>query len=218
MLDTETTGLKRGPDGARLTEVAAFAVDLAARRIFARFNTLIDPGIPIPLEASEINGISDETVRGCPKFYQVWPRLEAFVRENCPTLEIIAHRASFDRGMIEDSLDRMGATNWPAWQWRDSIDLAKKTVPGLSSYALSDRPGVTGLRTVLGLGEATAHRAAGDAMTLCKLLGVLKDRNGGKPFDAWKGPAIAWVKPEKKSGKKQKKVTGEGTLNLFDRR
>ena len=56
-LDTETTGLSARA-GARLVEVAI--VDDSGTPLF---DSLINPGIPIPWGASSIHGISDSMVR-----------------------------------------------------------------------------------------------------------------------------------------------------------
>jgi len=59
--DTETTGVKTDKD--RIIEIAA--LDPFKERTFVSF---VNPGIPIPPEASAIHGIWDEDVKDKPTF------------------------------------------------------------------------------------------------------------------------------------------------------
>ncbi len=67
VLDTETTGLH---GTARIVEIAVLS---SSGEVL--LGTLLDPGEPIPGDASEIHGITDETVSGAPTFSQVLPTL-----------------------------------------------------------------------------------------------------------------------------------------------
>ncbi len=61
--DTETTGVR--PDKDRVIEIAAF--DPVQNRTFEK---LIDPGIPIPADATAIHHITNEMVADSPSFAQ----------------------------------------------------------------------------------------------------------------------------------------------------
>ena len=61
--DTETTGVR--PDSDRIVEIAAF--DPIQQRTFSQ---LINPGCPIPAEASAIHHITNEMVASAPSFMQ----------------------------------------------------------------------------------------------------------------------------------------------------
>lgn len=195
VIDTETTGLKRGAkEGARITEVALVVVDLGARKILGRFASLVDPGVAIPADITRLTGIRDADVRGQPTFADVWPRVVEMVERLCPTLDVVAHNASFDRGQLEDAQERVGllSCDWPRWRWRCSKTIASRVIPGLQSYSLSGRPGQgPGLREALRLPAQTAHRAMGDVLTTCSLLRVLRER-AGAPWAAWCGEASVW--------------------------
>ncbi|MHB6912838.1 3'-5' exonuclease [Streptomyces sp. DB-54] len=67
ILDTETTGLGRG---SRIVEIA---VTTAAGTVL--LDTLLNPGEPIPAEATDIHGITDAMVADAPSFSEVLPRL-----------------------------------------------------------------------------------------------------------------------------------------------
>jgi len=189
VLDTETTGLKRGHDGARITEIAVAVVDLATGEIVRSASQLLGIDVPVPADITRLTGITDEMLRGKRTLIEVWPRVVAFVGD----LPVIAHHASFDRGQFEDGLGRAGiiSTEWPRWRWFDSAVLTRAIVAGLPTYSLHDNDKGHGLIRRLSLGSQTAHRALGDVLTVCALLRELRVR-AGKPFSEWCGPAHVW--------------------------
>lgn len=193
VVDTETTGLR--PDG-RVCEIAFAVVDIATGEILQRASQFVDPGVPMPPGATAIHGITDAMLAGKPRLHEVWPRIVAFVERHCPGLDgldVVAHNAPFDRGILSDDLARYGllSCDWPRWRWRDSITLAKRIVPGLATYSLHDSQKGRGLASVLGLDKGKSHRAMGDVLTTCALLVELR-RRAGKPFSEWCGDAHVW--------------------------
>jgi len=88
VFDTETTGY--APSRDRIIELAA--VRFSDGQPVCRFSTLIDPERPIPLEATEVNNITDEMVSCAPKLYQVLPAFEDFVGGS----PMVAHNLHFD--------------------------------------------------------------------------------------------------------------------------
>jgi exodeoxyribonuclease X len=78
-VDVETTGFSPQHD----------------RRIDA-FESLIDPGCPIPATASAVHHLTDECVRGAPALDAVTPWLKAFVADAV----VVAHNAPFDLGFL----------------------------------------------------------------------------------------------------------------------
>lgn len=93
VLDTETTGLH----GAYMVEIAVVAVDGTVL-----LDTLVDPGMPIPAEATAIHGITDEMVAGQPRFADVLPALTAALIGR----RVVIYNASFDRGIVRAELER----------------------------------------------------------------------------------------------------------------
>jgi len=69
ILDTETTGLE---DDARIVDLAVITV--AGESLV---DTLVNPGEPIPREATGIHGIADQDVAGAPAFGSILERLAA---------------------------------------------------------------------------------------------------------------------------------------------
>lgn len=92
-LDTETTGLDGRRD--RIVEVAIIGEEGEVI-----INTLVNPGIPIPAEASRIHGISDAMVKAAPNFDALWPKIAAHVRGN----RIVIYNAKFDLKFFPDGL------------------------------------------------------------------------------------------------------------------
>ncbi len=94
VIDTETTGLD--PKCDRLVELAA--VRFQHGQPLERRGMLLDPGIPIPEEASAVHGITDEQVKGKPSIQDVAERFLGLV-EASPVL--VAYNWPFDAGMLE---------------------------------------------------------------------------------------------------------------------
>lgn len=93
IVDTETTGLD---SEARIVEIAI--MDCAGT---VYLNTLVNPGINIPAEATAIHGITDEMVSGAP----VWGDIQKTVIGLLSKRRWIAYNAEFDQRMIEKEIN-----------------------------------------------------------------------------------------------------------------
>lgn len=92
VFDTETTGLT---DGDRIVQIAGLR--LARGRLTGeRFETLVDPGRPVPPASTAIHGITDEMLRGAPDLTSVLTAFQHF----CEGSVLIAHNAPFDMGFL----------------------------------------------------------------------------------------------------------------------
>lgn len=92
VFDTETTGLS--PSRDRIIEIAAIRfISGVPTEIF---ETLVNPEIPIPADASEINHITDDMVTEAPTISQILPAFETFVGKS----PIVAHNLEFDLKFI----------------------------------------------------------------------------------------------------------------------
>lgn len=92
VFDTETTGL--APD-SRVVQIAG--VRIARSRLTGeRFDTLVNPGIPIPEASTAVHHITDDMVRGAP---DPTAALTAFSHFTEGTV-LVAHNARFDMGIL----------------------------------------------------------------------------------------------------------------------
>ena len=166
VLDTETTGIDHRK-GHRLIEVGCIEIEdlLPTGRTFHRF---IDPEREIEPDAIRVHGITNEMVRGKPKFAHICEEMLEFIGDN----KIIAHNAQFDRGFINMELERHGRPTTAAEQWIDTLEIARRRFPGMpaSLDALCRRFNIS-------LAERDLHGALIDARLLAS---VYLELLGGK--------------------------------------
>ncbi len=162
-LDVETTGRDSAND--RLVEVGV----VFGRRgeIEDRKSWLINPGRPIPVEAKNVHGISDEDVADKPPFAEVAAEIVAALANGIPA----AYNASFDRGFLMAEIDRAGlrfADPPPAIRrdvdWLDPLTFARELYKHEGSRALGD------MAKRLGVELENAHRATDDAEAALRVL------------------------------------------------
>lgn len=125
--DLETTGTN--PQHDMIVEVGAVLFD--GCRPLNGFGTLVDPCRPIPLDASAVNGITDDMVRGQPRIGDVLADFADF----CGKLPLVAHNAPFDfKFLLEDINTHRAAA--PTGIVLDTLPLARRIFPGLPNYKL----------------------------------------------------------------------------------
>jgi DNA polymerase III epsilon subunit family exonuclease len=149
VVDTETASIEPDPARIRVCEVAAIRTQNG--RELDRFQSLVDPETPISHEALGVHRISDEMVRGAPKFAQVAPRLQEFFRGAV----LVAHNTAFDAPVINAELARAGLPPLRVGAI-DTIVLARRAYAGIPSY------GLDGLIRFFELSVPDRHRALGD--------------------------------------------------------
>ena len=101
-VDTETTGLNQKND--QIIEIALKCVEINKHsgddiKVIDGYESLQDPGIPIPEEATKINGIKDEEVKG--KSID-WTVVEDIFKMS---QLIISHNAGFDRPFVDNKIE-----------------------------------------------------------------------------------------------------------------
>ena len=125
--DLETTGIK--PQQDRIVEVGAVLFE--GSHPLKTYGALVDPGIPIPPDASAVNGITDEMVKGKPGIVEIIGQFSDF----CGELPLVAHNAPFDyKFLLEDIKQHRTAA--PKGVVLDTLPLARKVFPGLPNYKL----------------------------------------------------------------------------------
>lgn len=146
--DTETTGLQ--PYSEELVELAAvrFSLETGAKEYF---QALVNPGRPIPPQATRVHGITDEMVATAPTLAQVLPSFFQFLGSAIP----VAHNAPFDIGFLSLHSLRLGITP-PATPVLDSCMFSRRVLLDQPSHKLQS------LVEALGISESTFHRALAD--------------------------------------------------------
>jgi len=99
VVDLETTG--GSPTDSRITEVGA--VKLRGGERTGVFETLVNPGVPIPRQITHLTGIDDLVVAGAPPIEWVLPSFAEFAR-GCV---FVAHNARFDFTFLNVALERL---------------------------------------------------------------------------------------------------------------
>ena len=99
-LDLETTGTTPLKD--RITEIALVRFDHGVET--ARWQTLVNPGMPIPPFIQSLTGINDGMVANAPAFAEVAAQLLEFLDGTV----LAAHNVRFDHGFLKAEFKRMG--------------------------------------------------------------------------------------------------------------
>jgi DNA polymerase-3 subunit epsilon len=166
VLDTETTGFDP-KTGDRLIEVGCIEIEdlLPTGRMY---HTLVYPERLIPPDAIRVHGITDEKVKGAPRFHEVVGELMEFIGD----APVIAHNAAFDRSFIDHECGLCGHPLLEETRWIDTLKLAQTRFPGMANSldALCKRFKIS-------LVERTLHGALIDARLLAEVYLELK---GGK--------------------------------------
>ena len=145
-LDLETTGLDSQVD--HILEVAALTVKPGGQR--EAWQTLVNPGVPIPSKITLLTGIDETMLAVAPDSKQ----LEKELPEILAGKIIVAHNAPFDLGFLEALLGKLPN------QWIDTLQLAKIVYPHLPSYSLGY------LIKRFSLSAKPAHRAYADTLAV----------------------------------------------------
>lgn len=154
VLDIETTGLDSRND--RIVEVSAIRYNKLVES--EKFVTLVNPGTIIPIAATEIHHITNQMVIDAPFVEQVIPPLLSFLKSSV----IVGHYVNFDISFIEVAARRMGFA--PAWNYIDTISIAKKLIPGLPNYKLKT------ILDAIHVNQATYHRAEDDCRGCAEII------------------------------------------------
>lgn len=158
--DTETTGILSEKEF--IVEIAAF--DPILNRTFVSF---VNPGSPIPQEATNIHGITDEMVKDAPSFASVGKDFFDFCAHG-ETVLIAHNNDNFDIHFLRSECKRHGL-ELPSIPMLDSLKWARKYRPDLPKHSLQY------LRTVYGFKENQAHRALDDVIMLAQIFSIMID-------------------------------------------
>lgn len=157
--DTETTGISSDVD--HIVEIAAF--DPSRDRTFVR---LVNPGRPIPPEASAIHKITDQMVANAPSFAEVGKEFAEFCDGEAV---LIAHNNDgFDVHFLRKEYARHGIA-MPDWKFFDTLKWSRRYRPDLPRHSLQF------LREMYGIAANNAHRALDDVIVLHQVYTMMTD-------------------------------------------
>jgi DNA polymerase III subunit epsilon len=163
-VDLETTG--GAPPDSRITEIGA--VKYRGGEPAGTFQTLVDPGLPIPRFITHLTGIDDLDVRGAPTVEAVLPSLVEFLRGAV----FVAHNAGFDFRFLNHDLIRLGfdpIEGPPVCTARLARRILAEDVPNVRLLTLAQF-----FRTA----AVPTHRALEDAEACAEVLHGLLDLGG----------------------------------------
>jgi DNA polymerase III subunit epsilon len=165
LLDVETTGRDASVD-----RVVELGIAVGRRgEIVARYNWLINPGMPIPAEVTAIHHITDEMVADKPRFEVVASEIANALKGCVPA----AYNALFDRAFLMSEFSRAKADGGGApallreVEWLDPLVWARDIQEGEKSRSLGD------VAARLGVELEKAHRAQDDAEAALRVLYAL---------------------------------------------
>ncbi|HMM95877.1 DEDD exonuclease domain-containing protein [Phycicoccus sp.] len=119
VVDLETTG--GSPAECGITEIGA--VKVRGGEVVAEFQTLVNPGAPIPAFISVLTGITDAMVADAPRIEAALP---AFL-EFAAGAVLVAHNARFDVSFLKAAAART-ERDWPGFAVLDTVHLARQLV------------------------------------------------------------------------------------------
>ncbi len=162
-LDLETTGL----DSNRHQILEIGAVRFRGDEVIETYQTLVNPGVPIPEFIQRLTHISPQQVKRAPFFSSVASEIEDFLGAD----PIIGHNIQFDIGFLASNGVPLSNPSYDTW------DLASVFLPASRQYSLKY------LTSFFQVEHNDAHRALADAMATknvyIKLLRLAAEQDAG---------------------------------------
>ena len=166
VLDTETTSLN--VDKARILQIGGVRIFRGKIESKDKFDTLVNPGEPIPEESTRIHGIDDIHVADAESFTEVFPVLENWIESAI----VIGYSIGYDLAVIQREMDLCGLP-WTAPRTLDVRHMVRVLEPQLPEYSLEMVAGWLGIST------ENRHQALADAeMTADVFLALLPKLSG----------------------------------------
>ena len=150
VFDLETTGTS--PNNDSIIEISAIKVK--DRKVVDTFSKLVNPGRPIPFQASAVNGITDDMVASEPYIENVLPEFVDFIEE----YPLVGHNIScFDMKFVWKAMEEIfGQTI--SNDYIDTLPMARKRLPQLAHHRLVD------IAAYYKISTDGAHRALNDCV------------------------------------------------------
>lgn len=162
IVDIETTGSFAAENG--ITEIAIVLHN--GKEIEGKYETLINPKVPIPKYITSLTGITEELVKNKPEFQAVAENIFNLLKDRI----FIAHNVNFDYSFIKHQLKVCGFNL--NTKKLCTIRLSRKAFPNLPRYGLEN------LCRSLQIENKAPHRAYGDALATTELLNLIIKNTG----------------------------------------
>ena len=153
VFDIETTGLS--PKECKITEIGAIKIEHG--EITDKFSQLINPGVPIPPNITDLTGITDEMVADKPHIDSVLPEFLEF----CHGCAVVAHNAQFDCGFIRYNAAELNLEFHN--KTVDTLKISRELFPNERKHSLD------AICKRLGVSLENHHRAVDDATATAEI-------------------------------------------------
>ena len=168
VVDLETTGGSHS--AADITEIGA--VKIRGGEVVGEFQTLVNPGSPIPAFITVLTGITDAMVLEAPSIDSALFSFLEFLGSPHETV-LVAHNAPFDISFLKAAAMKC-AVPWPHYQVIDTAKIARYVV------TRDEAPNckLSTLSTFFGASTSPDHRALSDARATVDVFHGIIDRLG----------------------------------------
>lgn len=163
VVDLETTG--GSPVSSAITEIGA--VKTRGGDVIGEFQTLVDPGLPIPPMIVALTGITDAMLVAAPTIGQVLPSFLEFLGDAV----LVAHNAPFDVGFLKAACRQQGYP-WPGNEVVDTVTLARRA----TTKDEAPNKKLSTLARAFGTVVTPNHRALEDARATSEILHHMLER------------------------------------------
>ena len=176
--DLETTGLLNTKD--EIIEIGAVKFTVAVEnnkvvpKLLSEFNTLVNPNMLIPDEASKVNHITDDMVRNAPPVGECLKEFTKFCGQGSI---LLAHNANFDASFLRVAYNK-NPQLVPVNPVIDSLVMARTILPELPNHKLGYMAGLFMKRGefTMNIDPAKMHRAVYDCEMLMEVFVALLRR------------------------------------------
>lgn len=168
VIDLETTGGSPGLNA--ITEIGAQKV--RSGKVIGEFQTLVNPGVPLPPFITVLTGITEKMLLPAPTIDQVFPQLLEFLGPEAESI-LVAHNAAFDIGFLKAAATALGY-QFPKYQVFDTVKIARQvlTKDEVRNYKLET------LSLFFKTATTPNHRALDDVRATVAVLHGLFERLG----------------------------------------
>jgi DNA polymerase III epsilon subunit family exonuclease len=155
VVDVEATGAKTPPN--RLIELGAFRIRNGC--IVDKFQSLVNPEIPIPRFVATLTGISNDMVKRAPVFADLAPQWLDFVNDAV----LIAHNSNFDANFLNHEISRVYPGHRMVNQHLCTVKLSRRVLPELINHRLDT------IASHFSITIPSRHRAGCDALATAEI-------------------------------------------------